>query len=66
MGQPLSMDLRKRLLAAIDDGMNCRAAAARFAAKAAIRDDTTAPVTIEECVFLGVEYFREIGSFPTL
>jgi transposase len=30
MGQPLSMDLRKRLLAAIDDGMSCRAAAARF------------------------------------
>ncbi len=30
MGQPLSMDLRKRLLAAIDDGMSCCAAAARF------------------------------------
>lgn len=30
MGQPLSMDLRKRLLAAIDVGMSCRAAAARF------------------------------------
>ena len=30
MGQPLSMDLRRRLLAAIDDGMSCRAAAARF------------------------------------
>ncbi|OYY79019.1 MAG: transposase [Sphingomonas sp. 28-62-20] len=30
MGQPLSMDLRKRLLAAIDEGMSCRAAAARF------------------------------------
>lgn len=30
MGQPLSMDLRKRLLAAIDDGMSCRSAAARF------------------------------------
>ena len=31
MGQPLSMDLRSRLLiAAIDDGMSCRAAAARF------------------------------------
>jgi transposase len=24
------MDLRRRLLAAIDDGMSCRAAAARF------------------------------------
>ncbi len=30
MGQPLSMDLRSRLLSAIDDGMSCRAAAARF------------------------------------
>jgi transposase len=30
MGQPLSMDLRFRLLAAIDGGMSCRAAAARF------------------------------------
>ena len=30
MGQPLSMDLRSRLLTAIDGGMSCRAAAARF------------------------------------
>jgi transposase len=30
MGQPLSMDLRSRLLAAVDDGMSCRGAAARF------------------------------------
>ncbi len=30
MGQPLSMDLRFRLLAAVDGGMSCRAAAARF------------------------------------
>jgi len=30
MGQPLSMDLRSRLLAVIDDGMSCRSAAARF------------------------------------
>jgi transposase len=30
MGQPLSMDLRTRLLAAVDDGMSCRAAAGRF------------------------------------
>jgi transposase len=30
MGQPISMDLRSRLSAAIDDGMSCRAAAARF------------------------------------
>ena len=30
MGQPLSLDLRVRLLAAVDDGMSCRAAAARF------------------------------------
>lgn len=30
MGQPLSMDLRSRLLAAIDGGMSRRAAAARF------------------------------------
>lgn len=30
MGQPLSMDLRSRVMAAIDDGMSCRAAAAHF------------------------------------
>ena len=30
MGQPLSMDLRTRLMGAIDEGMSCRAAAARF------------------------------------
>jgi transposase len=30
MGQPLSLDLRVRLLAAVDAGMSCRAAAARF------------------------------------
>ncbi len=30
MGQPLSMDLRSRVLAAIDAGMSCRSAAARF------------------------------------
>lgn len=30
MGQPLSMDLLSRVLAAIDDGMSCRSAAARF------------------------------------
>ena len=30
MGQPLSLDLRVRLLAAIDAGMSCRAAAARI------------------------------------
>ena len=30
MGQPLSMDLRSRLLSAIDNGMSCRAAAVRF------------------------------------
>lgn len=30
MGHPLSMDLRSRLLAAIDKGLSCRAAAARF------------------------------------
>ena len=30
MGQPLSMDLRSRALAAVDRGMSCRGAAARF------------------------------------
>ncbi len=30
MGHVLSMDLRVRLLAAIDGGMSCRGAAARF------------------------------------
>jgi transposase len=39
MAQPLSMDLRSRLLAAVDGGMSCRAAATRFgvAASTAIR-----------------------------
>jgi transposase len=39
MAQPLSMDLRSRLLAAVDGGMSCRAAARRFgvAASTAIR-----------------------------
>lgn len=30
MVRPLSMDLRSRLLAAVDSGLSCRAAAARF------------------------------------
>lgn len=30
MAHSLSMDLRSRLLAAVDDGMSCRGAAARF------------------------------------
>jgi transposase len=30
MGQPLSLDLRVRLLAAVDDGISCRTVAARF------------------------------------
>jgi transposase len=30
MGQPLSMDLRSRVLAAVDAGMSCRSEAARF------------------------------------
>ena len=30
MAQALSMDLRARLLSAVDNGMSCRAAAARF------------------------------------
>ena len=30
MAQPLSMDLRSRVLAAVDGGMSCRAAASRF------------------------------------
>lgn len=30
MGKPLSMDLRSRALAAIDEAMSCRAAAKRF------------------------------------
>jgi transposase len=35
MGKPLSMDLRSRALAAVDDGMSCRAAARRFGVRAA-------------------------------
>lgn len=30
MGRALSMDLRERVMAAVDGGMSCRAAAARF------------------------------------
>lgn len=30
MRQPLSLELRVRVLAAVDDGVSCRAAAARF------------------------------------
>jgi len=30
MGKPLSMDLRSRALAAVDEGMSCRGAAERF------------------------------------
>ena len=39
MAQPLSMDLRSRLLAAVNGGMSCRAASRRFgvAASTAIR-----------------------------
>jgi transposase len=35
MGKPLSMDLRSRALAAVDEGMSCRAAAVRFGVAAA-------------------------------
>lgn len=47
MGQPLSMDLRSRLLAAIDGGMSRRAAAARFgvAPSTAIRWQSQRTVT---------------------
>jgi transposase len=34
MGKPLSMDLRSRALAAVDEGMSCRAAATRFGVSA--------------------------------
>ncbi|SDG14519.1 Transposase [Sphingomonas carotinifaciens] len=36
MGKPLSMDLRSRALAAVDEGMSCRAAAVRFGVAAAM------------------------------
>ena len=35
MGKPLSMDLRSRALAAVDEGMSCRAAARRYGVAAA-------------------------------
>jgi transposase len=35
MGKPLSMDLRSRALAAVDEGTSCRAAARRFGVAAA-------------------------------
>jgi len=35
MGKPLSMDLRSRALAAVDEGMSCRAAARRYGVSAA-------------------------------
>ena len=50
MDQPLSMDLRERLLAAIDEGMSCRSAAARF---------SVAP----SAVIRWLAQQREIGSF---
>ena len=50
MGQPRSMDLRKRLVAAIDDGISCRSAAARF--------DVAPSTAIRWLVQL-----RETGSF---
>jgi len=34
MGKPLSMDLRSRALAAVDEGVSCRAAARRFGVSA--------------------------------
>lgn len=34
MGKPLSMDLRSRALAAVDEGLSCRAAARRFGVSA--------------------------------
>lgn len=39
MGRALSVDLRERVIAAVEDGMSCRAAAARFGigASSAIR-----------------------------
>jgi transposase len=39
MGKPLSLDLRERVLAAVDGGLSCRQAAARFgvSASSAIR-----------------------------
>jgi transposase len=39
MGKPLSMDLRSRALAAVDEGMSCRAAAVRFGVAAAAQSD---------------------------
>lgn len=35
LGKPLSMDLRLRVLGAVDEGMGCRAAAWRFGVAAA-------------------------------
>ena len=35
MGRALSVDLRERVIAVIDDGLSCRAAAARFGVSAA-------------------------------
>ena len=34
MGKPLSMDLRSRALAVVDEGLSCRAAATRFGVSA--------------------------------
>lgn len=49
MAQPLSMDRRSQLLAAVEGGMSCRAAAARFgvAPSAAIRWQALRRTTIE-------------------
>ena len=41
MVQSLSMDLRSQLLAAVDDGMSCRGAAARLMSKCTSECTTT-------------------------
>ena len=37
MARALSIDLRERVLAAVDDGMSCRQAAGRFGVSASVR-----------------------------
>ena len=64
MGQPLSMDLRSRLLAAIDGGLSCRAAAVRFgvAPSTAIPDSQGKASRSETVPGMGKARFYVIGQ----
>ena len=49
MGKPLSMDLHSRALAAVDEGMSCRAGAVRFGVAAATVMALDGPINGDWC-----------------